>query len=235
MQMISSLLLPGTFFHIFNGLMPFAVFKPTFLLLEAEDFGFLLPTDFPFVLLVNPSLERIVLSLETIFRSVLSTLMLMLAVVPKSISIPFFCIKLYIIGWCWYRVKDAKFCCFKDFFSEYKYAEGCDPSPIPSNFTTSIQKLMEVFYLSLSSDPTEWSIAGKLPGRPVQQRKMSEKMTSPFCCINWFWHLFHPWLTSIELFAWPSLLICVVVVQLEKASISAGRQSQYCWASASSF
>ena len=196
--------------------------------IEAEDFGFLLPTDFPFVLLVNPSLERIVLSLETIFRSVLSTLMLMLAVVPKSISIPFFCIKLYIIGWCWYRVKDAKFCCFKDFFSEYKYAEGCDPSPIPSNFTTSIQKLMEVFYLSLSSDPTEWSIAGKLPGRPVQQRKMSEKMTSPFCCINWFWHLFHPWLTSIELFAWPSLLICV---QLEKASISAGRQLQYCWAS----
>ena len=69
--MISSSL-HGTFFHIFNGLMPFAVFKPTFLLLEAEDFGFLLPTDFPFVLLVNPSLERIVLSLETIFRSVLS-------------------------------------------------------------------------------------------------------------------------------------------------------------------
>ena len=93
MQMISSSL-HGTFFHIFNGLMPFAVFKPTFLLLEAEDFGFLLPTDFPFVLLVNPSLERIVLSLETIFRSVLSTLMLMLAVVPKSISVPFFCIKL---------------------------------------------------------------------------------------------------------------------------------------------
>lgn len=137
--------------------------------IEAEDFGFLLPTDFPFVLLVNPSLERIVLSLETIFRSVLSTLMLMLAVVPKSISIPFFCIKLYIIGWCWYRVKDAKFCCFKDFFSEYKYAEGCDPSPIPSNFTTSIQKLMEVFFLSLS---LFW------PNRMVNSREAAGKTSA---------------------------------------------------------
>ena len=136
--MISSSL-HGTFFPIFNGLMPFAVFKPTFLLLEAEDFGFLLPTDFPFVLLVNPSLERIVLSLETIFRSVLSTLMLMLAVVPKSISVPFFCIKLVhhwlmlVVQSQGHKMGQPASGCFKDFFLfsiiECKCAEGCDPSP----------------------------------------------------------------------------------------------------------
>ena len=58
--------LPGTFFHIFNGLMPFAV-GPFFF--ASTHWRFWVPTDFPFVLLVNPSLERIVLSLETIFWS----------------------------------------------------------------------------------------------------------------------------------------------------------------------